>query len=73
MAKGKSYIEGPRWARLQSFLKKLAFDHGLEITLDVEKGLIFETVFFEVEGDADKIIAFGNSFVKAAEGYNGGY
>ena len=54
----KSYIEGPRWAGIQSALRKGAWDVGLDIEFTVEKGLLRETVFFEVMGDVDSVVGF---------------
>jgi len=54
----KSYIEGPKFAHLPEFLKELAIDNEVNITLDVHKRILRETVFFEVTGDFNKVSTF---------------
>jgi len=54
----RSYIEGPRWAGLSTFLRNEAYRLNLELTLDIEKGWIRETVRFEVNGPTEKIKLF---------------
>ena len=51
----KGYVEGPRWAKLGEFLRKLAIDLSLEIKITKEKGILTETVFFEFSGSKDNI------------------
>jgi len=66
-----SYIKGPRWAGFPVFLKKLAIHLGLEIELDIHKGWISETVFYELTGPEHELYQFKDMLDKALTEYNG--
>lgn len=55
MAKHKGYVECPRWAKFATALRKRAYDLCLDIKIHTDKGLLRETVFFELEGEQEKI------------------
>jgi hypothetical protein len=66
-----TWIECPRWAKLPSFLRKLALIHDVEIMkLEKETGWIRETVFFRVEGSLEQMTAFRNDLERAVREYN---
>jgi predicted cupin superfamily sugar epimerase len=51
----RSFVDGPRWAKLESLIKNHAWAARLDIKTDVEKGWFRETVRFEVSGE-DKVV-----------------
>lgn len=71
MATFSNYIEGPRWARCDKAIKNGAWELGLKCDVERETSLLFETVRFRVEGDADKIEIFRRRMVSAVESWNG--
>lgn len=68
-ARFKSWITGPRWDGLPTELKKAACDLGLDIKIDSDKGLMCETVFFEVTGESKKVAAFHQWFQRTGREY----
>jgi hypothetical protein len=68
--KYKSYVSGLRWAGLQRFLKKYCYSHDLEITMDVDSGLIRETVYFTVVGESSAVEKFKKDLANAVNNYN---
>jgi hypothetical protein len=66
----RDYIEGPRWANIPSFLKKLCWEMDLELKLEVDKGWIRETVFFTVTGEHEVVELFGGRFRESIKAYN---
>lgn len=55
MAILKSYINGPRWANVENFLRKVCFINNYKIELYIEKGFICETVYFKIECPDDEV------------------
>lgn len=66
----KSTWAAPRWAKVSSFIKDVAFELGLECEVDVDKGLIRERGRFKVSGDENALRLFKKAFESAAEKYN---
>ena len=66
----KSYGEAPRWAGLSTFLRKVAWMLDLDIKINIEKGFIRETVFFEVEGTESKLLRFKEITEDVSRDYN---
>jgi hypothetical protein len=67
----ESWAEGPRFAHLPEFIRKLAMQCEVKVVmLEVRTRLIRETVFFRIEGyDKSKCDAFANQFKRAMEEY----
>jgi len=62
----KSYIKGPKTARLSAFLKELAVDVGITVEItDIDRGWFTETVFFTVTGERAKLTNF-NEYIQLA-------
>jgi len=61
----KSWVEGPKFAGIPSFLRKLAFELDVDIKIDVDKHFIRETVYFKVEGAESKLRIFKDTFDKS--------
>ncbi len=57
-AKIKSWIEGFKGMGIEVAILKTAQNLNLNCTTNVKKGWLFETVFFEVEGDIEKLKMF---------------
>jgi hypothetical protein len=66
----RSWIELPRWAGGENFLKTLAFDIGVEITLDKSVGILRETIRFEATGTESKLIKFKDALNQSMKEYN---
>lgn len=69
MAKYRDYCEAPRWARVPAFIKNTAFMLGLDVSMDIDAGLIRETVRFEVSGDQEKVSEFIKAFLASVKEY----
>ncbi len=67
-----SWVEAPKFANVPTFLKNLAWQLGVNIEIEVDKGWLRETVRFKVEGDEEKVKKFASIFNKAAEEYQAG-
>lgn len=65
----KSYIEGPRWACIPTYLRKLAIIVDVEIDVNVDKGFLRETVFYEVTGTESKLQKFKKIFAQSIKEY----
>ena len=65
----KSYIEAPRFAHIGIALRKAALGIGVDITIDTEKHLLRETVFFEVSGNEERINRFSTWLESAIKEY----
>jgi hypothetical protein len=68
----RSWVEAPKFANVPTFLKNLAWQLGLNIEIEVDKGFFRETVRFKVEGDEDKVRKFASVFNEAAKEYQAG-
>lgn len=66
----REIITGPRWAGIDTFLKDMAFELGLDIRLDIDNGWIRKTVRVECRGDADSIMKMSRAVTAALEQYN---
>ena len=66
----KSWVEGPRWAKLSRMLRQAAFDLNLDISIDQDKGWIREVVYYSVTGPVDKIREFNSTIMEAVRNYN---
>ena len=53
-----SSVRGPRWLGLSDFIEKLAWQSSLDCKTQNQKGLLRETVLFEVKGSAKDIKIF---------------
>jgi hypothetical protein len=65
----RSWVEAPKFANVPTFLKNLAWQLGINIEIEVEKGWFRETVRFKVEGEETKVKKFFSVFNQAAEEY----
>lgn len=74
MANGiiRSWIEAPRFANGPTFLKNLAWQLGLNIEIEVDKGWLRETVRFKVEGEEGKLRKFKVVLEEALQEYQAG-
>ena len=68
----RSWVEAPKFANVPTFLKNLAWQLGINIEIEVEKGWLRETVRFKVEGEETKVKKFISVFNQAAEEYQAG-
>ena len=68
----RSWVEAPKFANVPTFLKNLAWQLGIDIEIEVDKGWLRETVRFKVEGDEMKVKKFISVFNQAAEEYQAG-
>jgi hypothetical protein len=66
----RSFIEGPRWAGTENYLRNACWVLGLEIKTEVSKGLIRETVRFEVKGDDNAVDRFVDNLNKTITDWN---
>ena len=64
MAHIRSWIDGPKWERLSTFLRTLASDLDLEITIEKEKGILFERIFYTVIGEEEDLEKFRGLLVE---------
>ena len=68
----KSYIEGPKWAGIASFIRKVAFHYDLEIIqLTEDKGWIRSTTFFKLGGSEENCSKAKDVIEQSLEAYNG--
>lgn len=65
-----SYAEVPRWAGFPTFIKNLAWKLGLDCTVEVDKGILRETVRFKVEGYGYKLEKFAKILQDSMDEYN---
>jgi hypothetical protein len=68
--KYRSYIEALKSADVPSYVRKLAWNLGLDVTVNVEKGIFRETTFFSVDGSDDDVYTFKKRLYRALENYN---
>jgi hypothetical protein len=68
--KYKGYIKAPRWAGLQSALKRYAWLQNFDIDIISEKGFITEEIYFTIDGTQNQIEQFKKDFIKAVADYN---
>jgi hypothetical protein len=68
----RSWVEAPKFANVPTFLKNLAWQLGLNIEIEVDKGWLRETVRFKIEGEEAKVKKFTFVFNQAAEEYQAG-
>lgn len=54
----KSWAKVPKYIHLESSLRKYALDAGFDIKINVDKGWLRETVFFEANGTEEQIEKF---------------
>lgn len=66
----RSWIELPRWAGGENFLKTLAFEYGVKITIDKSVGIIRETIRFETKGTESKLVKFKDALNISMKEYN---
>jgi len=70
VGKIRSWVEAPKWANVSNFIKNLAWELGLECTVEVDKGWIRETVRYVVEGEEAKLRTFKDKLLSTARAYN---
>jgi len=64
-------ISGPRWAGLYEFLLECALACNVKYrTLERQKGLLQETIYFEVEGTTSNLRAFNVAVNRSIEQHN---
>jgi len=68
--KYKNYIEGSRTAHIPEWIKKYAWTHDLELNMNVDKGWISKTVYFEIIAEENKINKFIKDLNLAIDDYN---
>ena len=68
----RSWIEGPKFAGLKTFLKTGAFIYELEIEIESDRGWFTEMVRYEVKGPRSKVLEFERSIKESIEAHNGG-
>jgi len=66
----REILVGPRWAKLPRFVRDECFRRGLDLTIDVEKGWIRESVRVEVKGDKANVDDFKRDLYAAMEHFN---
>ena len=67
----KLHVKGPRWARSDKAIKNVCEDLGLECEVERTTFLLWETVYFKVEGRASRVDVFKRSFMEAVYKWNG--
>jgi hypothetical protein len=65
----RGFIEGHRWARLQSMLRTEAMCADVDIELTVDKGWIMETVWYKVSGQPENVAEFRKEVKKTIAEY----
>ncbi len=70
MASFSEVVVAPRFARVPTFIRDMAFILGLDLSIEVEKHFIRETVRFRVEGDEGKVGRFRTALAEAMSEYN---
>lgn len=66
-----SYMSGPRWAGVRSFLYEAASATGVRlVSVDSDKGLLTETVYFDAEGEVINLRKFARVLESAMARYN---
>lgn len=68
----RQVVEAPRWARLPSFLKDVAHGLDLRLSLEIDKGWVFERVRFRFEGDDAAIRKAAKVVDQSLKQYNAG-
>lgn len=68
--KRRGILSGPRWARIESALRNIAWDMGLEIRTEADRCWLTETVRFEVSGPDREVNIFVNAVKGAADEWN---
>mgnify|MGYP007077385295 CR=1 FL=1 len=71
VGKIRSWWEAPRWAGVESAIKNLAWELGLECETEVDKGFINETGRYWVSGTESKLKEFKHRLKLAIKNYNG--
>jgi len=51
----RGIIEAPRWAKVEDFLKDICWSERLELITYASKGILRETIRFEIAGDQDNV------------------
>jgi hypothetical protein len=62
-------FEGPRWLRIPKFLKDECWERHLKIEIEVDKGLIRETVRFDISGPLEKVERLKGDAYAAIQAY----
>ena len=70
MGKMKTYLTAPRWAKVPSYVKRLAFNLDLELNITVDVGILTETVYIRVSGDDENIKLFAKNLEDSVEEFN---
>jgi hypothetical protein len=66
----RNSIEAPKWAGFGSAVRQIANRCNLDIEVDKESGLIRETIFYKVTGDAESISRFKRLVQQTVDRYN---
>jgi len=66
----KSYIEGPRWARIDKAIKNACWELGLKCEVERDTTLLRETVRFKVEGEESKLRSFKDGLESSLQKWN---
>ena len=66
-SKYKSSMTAPRFARIPSFMKTLAWELGITLDIDVDKFFLREAIRFQVCGDSEKVKRFADALNKAID------
>ncbi len=65
----KGSFEGPRWARIDQFIKEVAHFLDLDCTVERDTGVLREYVRFKVEGRAEAVDRLETILREAVEKY----
>jgi len=60
-------MTAPRFARIPSFMKTLAWELGVTLDIDVDKFFLRETIRFQACGDSEKVERFADALNKAID------
>lgn len=66
----REILVGPRWAKLPRYVRDECFRRGLDLSIDVEKGWIRESIRVEVKGDKANVDGFKKDLYAAMDHYN---
>ena len=70
MYTAKTSWKGPRWAKVENYIKALAFELDLECETFIDKGFIREYGVVRVKGAKEDCDDFIDTFHKAMDAYN---
>ena len=66
----RSSVEGSRWAMVPRFLRDRCFTLGIDLEMDIDKGLIRENVRFTIKGPESKLRRLMRELKEGIDEYN---